>query len=282
MLDTKRQVGEATQFIVRQSACSPRVAIVLGSGLGQFANEIDAATRIDYAQIPHFRKSTVVGHQGELIVGRIGGTNVCAMNGRFHTYEGYSSRDITIPIRVMHSLGASMLVISNASGGLNPRYSAGDVMLIEDQINLMHCNPLSGLATAEPVAGGRLTRVQGSRPVRRPIYDAELMERATAVARQKRIPLQRGVYCSVTGPNYETRAEIRMLRSIGADVVGMSTIPEVIVASQLGMRVLGLSAVTNKCSPDARVETSGDAVVVAAESTQPRMRDIVLGVLGDM
>lgn len=282
MLETLAKVDEAAGFIREKSECLPTVAIVLGSGLGGLADQIDVDRRFDYSEIPHFRTATATGHRGQLVVGRVGGRCVCAMIGRFHTYEGYSTQDITIPIRVMNAVGAKTLIISNASGGLNPHFSAGDVMLIEDQINLMHCNPLSGLVQAVPSAGDRLTSNPQSRPVRRPIYDAELMDKAIAIARRRGIPIWKGVYCSVTGPNYETRAEIRLLRSIGADAVGMSTIPEVIVASQLGMRILGLSAVTNKCSPDTPIATSGEKVVVAAESTQPRMRDIVMGVLKEL
>lgn len=282
MREITRKVEEATRFIARHSTVSPSVAIVLGSGLGQLAKEVDVANAFDFGDIPNFRKPTATGHLGKLTIGRIRDVSVCAMSGRFHTYEGHSAHDVTLPVRVMHSLGAGTLVITNASGGLNPNFSVGDIMLIEDQINLLHRNPLVGVEMVSRSAGDRLKHAQENPSIHRPIYDERLMRLTLERARQKKMPLQTGVYCSVTGPNYETRAEIRMLRTIGADAVGMSTIPEVIVATSLGMRVLGLSAITNCCSPDARIKTTGEDVVVAAESTQPRMRDIVLSVLSDL
>lgn len=282
MLSLQQQVSEAAKSILARWPNVPQVAIVLGSGLGGFSSEIEIEQSISYRDIPYFRSATAIGHDGTLICGSIGSTSVCAMSGRFHRYEGYSLSEVAFPVRVFAELGAGVLVVSNACGGLNPLFSAGDVMVIEDQVNFMFQNPLTGVFDAtisKPMALDRPAAYCGTA---RPTYDFRLVKSAQQVARDAGLPLQAGVYCSVPGPNYETRAELRMLRTMGIDVVGMSTIPEVIVASQLGMRVLGLSAVTNKCSPDARVATTGESVVVAAESTQPKMRDIVLGVINKL
>ncbi|MFC1757353.1 purine-nucleoside phosphorylase [Planctomycetota bacterium] len=282
MPSLQEKVSDATHSVRERWPSVPQVVIVLGSGLGGFSDEIDVEQVIPYADIPHFKSATVIGHDGKLICGTIGGTNVCAMQGRFHRYEGYSLSDVAFPIRVFADLGVSVLVVSNACGGLNPLFVAGDVMVIEDQVNFLFQNPLTGISgtlVGEDREMGRPSSLCGTA---RPVYDSRLIELAGEIARRRGIPLQQGVYCSVPGPNYETRAELKMLRTMGVDVVGMSTIPEVIVANLLGLRVLGFSAVTNKCSPDVRVETSGEAVVVAAESTEPKMRDIVLGVMNEL
>ncbi len=282
MLSLQQQVSEAAKSILARWPNVPRVAIVLGSGLGGFSSKMDVEQSIPYRDIPYFKSATAIGHDGTLICGSIGSTSVCAMSGRFHRYEGYSLSEVAFPVRVFAELGAGVLVVSNACGGLNPLFSAGDVMVIEDQVNFMFQNPLTGVfdsTISGPIELDRPTAFCGTA---RPTYDCRLVKSAQQAARDAGLPLQAGVYCGVPGPNYETRAELRMLRTMGIDVVGMSTIPEVIVASQLGMRVLGLSAVTNKCSPDARVATTGESVVVAAESTQPKMRDIVLGVINKL
>ena len=282
MLSLQQQVSDAGKSIRTRWPKVPQVAIILGSGLGGFSSEIDVEQSIPYRDVPNFKSATAIGHDGTLICGTIGSSNVCAMSGRFHRYEGYSLSEVAFPVRVFAELGATILVVSNACGGLNPLFSAGDVMVIEDQVNLLFQNPLTGVVGSRvnvPIGFERPADISG---VARPNYDLRLLKSAQQVARDAGLPVRTGVYCSVPGPNYETRAELRMLRTMGVDVVGMSTIPEVIVASQLGMRVLGLSAVTNKCSPDARVATTGESVVVAAESTQPKMRDIVLGVINKL
>ena len=282
MLSLQQQVSDAAKSIRSRWPKMPQVAIILGSGLGGLSSEIDVEQSIPYRDVPHFKSATALGHDGTLICGTVGSMTVCAMNGRFHRYEGYSLSEVAFPVRVFAELGATILIVSNACGGLNPLFSAGDVMVIEDQVNLMFKNPLTGVVGSTVNGSIGFERPADISGAARPTYDLRLLKSAQQVARDAGLPVRTGVYCSVPGPNYETRAELRMLRTVGVDVVGMSTIPEVIVASQLGMRVLGLSAVTNKCSPDARVATTGESIVVAAESTQPKMRDIVLGVINKL
>jgi purine-nucleoside phosphorylase len=214
---------------------TPSAAVVLGSGLGGLAKKIDGATKIPYAEVPGFPSSTVVGHAGEVIAGMLGGKFVIALAGRFHMYEGHSARLAGFPARVMHALGARTLIVSNAAGGVNRLWQPGDLMLIRDQINLMFQNPLIGA-----LEKGDVRFPDMSEP-----YDASLCELARGVARQQGIPLREGVYAALSGPAYETQAEVRMLATLGADATGMSTVPEVIVARALGMRVLGFSCITN-------------------------------------
>jgi len=264
-----QQVEAAASLIRQRWQHTPRLGIILGTGLGNFAREIDAEAVIPYNDIPYFPKSTAVGHAGQLVCGRLRGLPVVTMEGRFHTYEGYPTWQITLPVRVMHALGAKLLVVSNAAGGVNPQYRTGDVMVIEDHINLMGSNPLIG--PTNDTLGDRFPDM--SRP-----YDFDLIERAQQVARREDFVCHRGVYVALSGPNYETRAEYRFLRKIGGDVIGMSTVPEVIVAHQLGVRILALSTVTNVCLPDALGETDGDEVVAAASNAERKLRAIVLGV----
>ncbi len=264
------QIAQATEVIKAQWAARPRAGIVLGTGLGSVAGRIETQATLDYASIPHFPQSTVVGHTGQLVCGTLRGVPVVAMEGRFHAYEGYSHRQITFPIRVMRALGAEMLIVSSASGGMNPFYSLGDIVVIDDHINLMGDNPLIGVNDER--LGPRFPDM--SRP-----YDPALADRALDVARREDIVAHRGVYAAVTGPNLETRAEYRFLRTIGADLVGMSTVPEVIVAVQGGMRVLGLSIVTDLCFPDALKPANIEAIIATAAEAEPNLRKIVLGVL---
>ena len=225
---------------------------------------------MEYNEIPHFPISTVESHAGRLILGRLEGKSIVAMQGRFHFYEGYSAREIAFPVRVMKELGASTLIVSNAAGGLNPQYRAGDVMLIEDHINLLGANPLIG--PNDNRLGDRFPDM--SEP-----YSKELIKLAREVALKNAIPTQLGVYVSVPGPNLETRAEYRFLRTIGADAVGMSTVPEVIVAVHSGMRVLGISVITDMGLPDALEPASLERILKNAGEAEPKMNAIILGVL---
>lgn len=267
------EVDEAADAIQQRWSCVPRVGIILGTGLGDFADQIDREETIPYNAIPHFPRSTAVGHKGQLCCGTLKGTPVMTMEGRFHRYEGYSLSHITLPVRVMHRLGVECLIVSNASGGMHPHYRTGDVMLIEDHINLMWDGPLIGVNDAS--FGPRFPDL--SRP-----YDPDLIERALAIARREDFVAHKGTYLALTGPNYETRAEYRMYRQLGADVVGMSTVPEVIVANQIGMRVLALSTVTNVCFPDDLSPTDGDEVVAAAAAAQSKLRAIVTGIVREV
>ena len=267
------QIAESAAYVRNRFAATPVAGIVLGTGLGGFADEIDAAATIPYGEIPHFPSSTAMGHAGKLVCGTAAGQPVVAMQGRFHGYEGYSHAEVTLPIRVMHALGARVLIVSNASGGLNPAYGSGDLMLLDDHINLMFDNPLFGIN--DDTLGPRFPDM--SCP-----YDRDLIECCQRLAREHAFACHRGTYAALSGPNYETRAEYRMLRTLGADVVGMSTVPETIVAVHAGMRVLALSVVTNVCRPDALGTTEGQEVVDIAASAEPRMRTLVLGVLSHL
>lgn len=264
------QIEQAAETIRSRWSARPRVGVVLGTGLGTLAGEIETHAALDYASIPHFPRSTVATHTGQLVCGTLCGLPVVAMEGRFHAYEGYSHRQITFPIRVMRALGAETLIVSNAAGGLNPRYSLGDIVAIDDHINLMGGNPLVGVN--DDRLGPRFPDM--SRP-----YDPELNDRALEAARRENIVAHRGVYAAVAGPNLETRAEYRCLRALGADLVGMSTVPEVIVAVHGGMRVLGLSIVTDLCFPDDLEPADIERIIATAAAAEPKLRRIVLGVL---
>ncbi len=272
MQDLVAQIEEAVAGIRRYWPGQAHTAIILGTGLGQVAGLIEAEATIDYPDIPHFPRSTTVGHAGQLICGKLQGQSVVAMSGRFHAYEGYSHRQITFPVRVARALGAELLIVSNAAGGMNPAYAAGDIVVIDDQINLMGDNPLVG--PNDEQLGPRFPDM--SQP-----YDRALIARAREVARREGFTAHQGVYVAVTGPNLETRAEYRFLRTIGADVVGMSTVPEVIVAVHAGMRVLGLSIVTDMCLPDALEPADIDKILATAAAAEPKLRAIVLGVLAE-
>ncbi len=226
----------AARFIRSRADLDVRVALVLGSGLGAFADELEGAEPIPYSEIPGFARPTVEGHAGRLVVGRVGGAGVAAMQGRFHFYEGYTLEEVTFPVRVLGLLGARSLVLTNAAGGLNNSYEQGALVLISDHLNLMGTNPLLG--RNDPRFGPRF-------PDMTEVYDREYQEAAIGEAREMGLELRRGVYAALTGPSYETPAEIRMLRLLGADAVGMSTVPEAVVARHMGLRVLGLSCITN-------------------------------------
>ena len=236
--------------------------IILGTGLGALVKEIDMTHQIDYAELPHFPLSTVESHHGKLIFGKLKGKNVVAMQGRFHYYEGYTMQQITFPVRVMKYLGVQTLLISNACGGMNPLFRKGDIMIMTDHINLMGDNPLIGKNYDE--LGPRFPDM--SEP-----YNYELIELAEKIALENQIKVQKGVYVAVPGPNLETRAEYRFLRATGSDVVGMSTIPENIVANHMGMKVLGISIVTDECFPDSLKPVNVKEIISAAMQAEPKM-----------
>ncbi len=260
------RVRAAAETIRSRTGLQPRVAVILGTGLGGLVAEIETETAIPYEEIPGFSVPTVESHSGRLLLGRLSGQPVVAMQGRFHRYEGYSLQQVTFPVRVMHELGADILIVSNACGGMNPLWDVGDLMLIADHINLIGDNPLIGPNPDE--LGPRFPDM--SEP-----YDLELQLLAADVARRERLILRRGVYVAVAGPNLETRAEYRFLRMIGADVVGMSTVPEVIVARHAGMRVLGVSIITDSCLPDALKPASVEEIIRVAGEAEPRLTMLI-------
>jgi purine-nucleoside phosphorylase len=272
MHELAANIEQAVEAIRQKWQGTPRVGIILGTGLGSVAQQIDTQATLDYESIPHFPRSTAISHAGQLVCGNLEGVPVVAMEGRFHAYEGYSHRQITFPVRVMRALGAELLIVSNACGGMNPQYNQGDIMVIEDHINLMNGNPLIGVNDEK--LGPRFPDM--CQP-----YDAKLIDRVLSIARREDIAAHKGVYVAVTGPNLETRAEYRFLRTIGADVVGMSTVPEVIVAVHAGMRVLGLSIVTDLCLPDALEPANIEKILAIAAKAEPKLRKLVLGVLAE-
>lgn len=266
MTDLNRKVEESVRFLREIGSTEPEAAIILGTGLGGVSERIEAGTRIPYKEIPHFPESTVQSHGGTLVFGTLGGWNVVAMEGRFHYYEGYSLADATLPVRVCKRLGAKLLLINSAAGGLNPDFRAGDVMTVTDHINLIPENPLRG--AWDKTLGPRFPDM--SRP-----YDEELISVAGDAAVDLKILMRYGVYAAVPGPSLETRAETRMLRMLGADAVGMSTVPEVIVAVQEGLRILVLAAITNVNLPDAMEPVSVDKVIANAALAAPKLGAII-------
>lgn len=261
---------EAVEFILSETNFQPEYLLILGTGLGQLAEEIDTHHTISYDKIPHFPVSTVEGHAGRLIFGELGGKPVMAMQGRFHYYEGYTMHQIAFPVRVAKALGAHTLMVSNACGGLNPIFRRGDVMLINDHINFLGDNPLIG--PNDEQLGPRFPDM--SEP-----YTERLIETAENVALDNAIKFHKGVYLAVSGPTMETRAEYRYMRQLGADVVGMSTVPEVIAAVHMGLDVLGISVITDECFPDALEPVSLDDVLEAAAMAEPKLTQIMVGVL---
>lgn len=266
-------VARAVEAIRRERAETPEVAIILGTGLGGLAKEIAAQATIGYEKIPGFPLSTVESHVGRLLLGTLSGKRVVAMQGRFHLYEGYTPQQVTFPVRVMRELGAKTLFVSNACGGMHPLWSPGDLMLMADHINLLGANPLVG--TNDDKLGPRFPDMSTA-------YDSGLRELARQTARDLKIVLREGVYVAVTGPNLETAAEYRMLRAMGADVVGMSTVPEVIVAVHGGMRVLGVSIITDACLPDALEPADITKIIATAEKAEPNLTRLMRGVLERM
>ena len=266
--DARSDVSIAADRIREQLGdCRPRLAIILGSGLGQLADRIQRAANIPYADIPGFPPSTVVGHAGRLVAGWIDRCDVIALSGRFHLYEGHSAAVAGLPVRVAHALGAKTLFVSNAAGGVRATLRPGDLMLIDDHINLMWRNPLIG-----PVVGGDQRFPDMSAP-----YDPELLATLREVALDTGIPVQEGVYAGLLGPSYETPAEVRMLRWMGADAVGMSTIPEVLTARAIGMRVAGVSCITNHAAGMTNQPLSHDEVLEVADQVQEKFEGVVRG-----
>jgi purine-nucleoside phosphorylase len=272
MLHLAAQIDESANYVRGRWSSRPRCGIILGSGLGSVGESIELDVAIDYGDVPNFLKSTAVGHRGRLLCGKLGGVPVVAMQGRFHCYEGYSAERATFPVRVMNALGIELLIVSNAAGGLNPNFACGDVMVIDDHINLLNRNPLVGVN--DDKLGPRFPDMGAP-------YDRGLGERARAIARKNDFICHRGVYAAMLGPTYETRAEIRMLRYFDADAVGMSTVPEAIVTIHAGLRVLGLSTITNICSPDKQVTTSGHEVIATAETARDKLLAIVSGIVSE-
>ncbi|MGQ0814666.1 MAG: purine-nucleoside phosphorylase [Gemmatimonadota bacterium] len=269
-LELRTSLEEATAAVRRRSTLDIEAAIILGTGLGALARDVDVEAAIPYADIPHFPLSTVESHTGQLLLGRLAGKRVAVMQGRFHRYEGYSLQQIALPPRVLHRLGARTLIVSNACGVMNPAWRAGDLMLIEDHINLLGDNPLIGPNLDE--LGPRFPDM--SEP-----YDRALHALAHQVAKNLGITLRSGVFVAVTGPNLETRAEYRMLRELGADVVGMSTVPEVIAARHMGMRVLGISIITDECFPETLEAADIAKIIATAREAEPKLTALVKGVL---
>jgi len=267
---TADRVAIAAEAIRRQWTCSATTAVILGTGLGELADELAAAKAIDYREIPGFPRSTALAHKGRLVCGELDGATVMMLQGRCHLYEGYELTELTLPVRVLAALGVKTLVVTNAAGGLNPRFVIGDVMLIDDHINLQG---VARTCPLDPAALGRVTRPHAR------LYDRELAQAAEQVARRENFPLQCGTYVAVTGPSYETRAEYRAFRRLGGDAVGMSTVPEVLTAIGCGLKVLGLSTITNVACPDKPKIVSADEVVEVARIARPRVRAIVQSVV---
>ncbi|KPJ90115.1 MAG: purine nucleoside phosphorylase [Gemmatimonas sp. SG8_17] len=272
-LHTRGQIRAAVDVVRQETDAVPSVALILGTGLGGLATEIEVRAEIEYERIPGFPLSTVETHAGRLLLGELGGKSVVAMQGRFHCYEGYSMQQITFPVRVMRALGAESLVVSNACGGMHPLWSAGDLVLLSDHINLLGDNPLVG--PNDDSLGPRFPDMSAP-------YDPAMRRIAREVARDLKVVLREGVYVAVPGPNLETPAEYRFLRAIGADVVGMSTVPEVIVAVHGGMRALGISIVTDMCLPDALRPADIDQIIATAQAAEPNLTGLVTGLLERM
>ncbi|MCR4583648.1 MAG: purine-nucleoside phosphorylase [Prevotella sp.] len=259
------KIQETASWLKQRMTTSPKTAIILGTGLGQLASEITDKLEISYQDIPNFPISTVEGHSGKLIFGKLGGVDILAMQGRFHYYEGYSMKEVTFPVRVMYELGIKTLFVSNAAGGMNETFKIGDLMIITDHINMFPEHPLRGKNFP---TGPRF-------PDMHQTYDADLIRMAGDIALEKKIPVVYGVYIGVSGPTFETPAEYKMYRGFGADAVGMSTIPEVIVAHHCGIRTFGISVITDLGGFDTPVEVSHEEVQEAANKAQPLMTEIM-------
>jgi purine-nucleoside phosphorylase len=268
--DLKQMINKAADFIRTQSKTTPEIGIILGTGLGSLADGIKVESKVGYETIPHFPVSTVESHAGRLLLGELYTKKVVAMQGRFHFYEGYSLQQVTFPVRVMKALGIKILIVSNACGGLNPQFKAGDLMVITDHINLQGANPLIG--PNDESLGPRFPDMYNC-------YDRDLVALAEKTAMELSIKLHKGVYVSVAGPNLETAAEYRLLRFSGADVVGMSTAPEVIVARHQGTKVLGFSIITDMGLPDALKPCSLEEIIATANRSEPLLRRLIEAVV---
>jgi len=275
MTDLYNRIEEAVHAIGERTAHRPAVAIILGSGLGSLTDDVEAAAAIPYAEIPHFPRSTVDGHRGELVLGRLGDCDVVVMRGRFHYYEGYALEQTTFPVRVMRALGAGTMLVTNAAGGLRSDWRVGDLMRIADHINF------PGMAGNTPLRGPNDARLGPRFPALTDAYDSELGAIALDAARELGVTLREGVYGMLAGPSFETPAELRMLQMLGIDAVGMSTVPEVIVARHGGMRVLGISMISNIATPDAP-PANHEEVLAAGEAVKPQFTALLLRILQQM
>jgi purine-nucleoside phosphorylase len=270
---TLEQIDEAVDAIRKRTSYRPRVGLILGSGLNSLADSVQKADIIPYGQLPNWPVSTVQGHAGRLVIGELEGQTALVMQGRIHFYEGYSMSQITLPVRVMLRLGLEMMFVTNAAGGVNPDFTPGDVMLITDNLNLI------GMMGANPLMGPNIDELGPRFPDMSQAYDRKLMDLARQVASREHIQLREGVYCALSGPSFEGPADLRFLRGVGADAVGMSTVPEVIVARHGGMRVLGLSGISNKANLDGSAVTTHEEVMEAGKVITPKMEKIIRGVL---
>lgn len=273
MLDLYDKIQEAQRALQKKWPGKPKVGIILGTGLGGLAQDIEAEVTVPYEDIPHFPHSTVESHAGRFVCGRLSGKSIVAMEGRFHYYEGYSLQQITFPVRVMKALGCEILLASNACGGMNPQFGKSELMVIEDHINLLGDNPLIG--KNDDRLGPRFPDMCYA-------YDRELIKLTQRIAREEKIVCHKGVYLAVPGPNLETRAEYRFLRQIGADVVGMSTVPEVIVGVHCGLRNLGLSVITDVCLPDALEPVNLQEILAAAAVAEKDLRVLVRRIVAEV
>ena len=260
------QIEETVRVIRTKVSETPEIGVILGTGLGGLGEKIEQPQALPYETIPHFPRSTVEGHKGQLVFGRLQGKPVVVMEGRIHCYEGYVPTEVTYPVRIMKALGAGTLVVSNAAGGMNPSYQAGDLMAIEDHINLMGVNPLVG--PNDERLGVRFPDLCG-------LYDDRLISLAEKIAKEEKIPLRRGVYAGVLGPNLETRAEYRFLRGIGADAVGMSTVPEVLAAVHSKMRVFAVSCITDLCLPETLKPACIEEIIKIATAAEPKLTALI-------
>lgn len=270
---TLQQIDEAADAVRKRTSYKPRVALILGSGLNGLADSVQKADAIPFGELPHMPVSTVQGHMGRLVIGELEGQTVFVMQGRIHFYEGYTMGQVTLPIRIMQRLGIEVLFVTNAAGGVNPDFVPGDVMLITDNLNLI------GMTGNNPLFGPNLDEIGPRFPDMSQVYDRELMTKARKAAVDERIQLREGVYCCLSGPSFEGPADLRFLRMAGADAVGMSTVPEVIVARHGGMRVLGLSGISNKANLDGSTVTTHEEVIEAGKVITPKVEKIIRGVL---
>ena len=270
---TLQEIDQAADAVRERTSQHPRVGLILGSGLNDLANAVENADVIPFGDLPNWPRSTVHGHAGRLVIGELEGQSVMVMQGRVHFYEGYSMSQITLPVRVMKRLGLEMLFVTNAAGGVNPEFVPGDVMLITDNLNMV------GMSGANPLMGPNIDELGPRFPDMSRSYDTELMTLARKAAQESNITLREGVYCGLSGPSFESPADLRFLRMIGTDSVGMSTVPEVIVARHGGLRVLGFSAITNKANLDGSTVTTHEEVFEAGKIIAPKIEKIVRGVL---
>jgi purine-nucleoside phosphorylase len=270
---TLEQIDESADAVRKRTSYKPRVALILGSGLNGLADSVQKADTIPFGELPHMPVSTVQGHAGRLVIGELEGQTVFVMQGRIHFYEGYTMGQVTLPIRIMQRLGIEMLVVTNAAGGVNPDFVPGDVMLITDNLNLI------GMTGNNPLFGPNLDEIGPRFPDMSQVYDRELMAKARNAAADENIRLREGIYCCLSGPSFEGPADLRFLRMAGADAVGMSTVPEVIVARHGGMRVLGLSGISNKANLDGSTVTTHEEVIEAGKIITPKVEKIIRGML---